>query len=134
MTQEFLKDSGTRKCSDILTLGVSVTSPRKNHAILIKLSYLQEAMRTYERNLQWCTTPLRTPLFYSSWRKPGPLTRRILNTPSKQRQSRSLAYNSILERKTRLNTLTSLSPPWYTGVTPTKNGAFSSPPPSLAEL
>ncbi|KAM2447495.1 hypothetical protein PS1_017823 [Malus domestica] len=66
--------------------------------------------------------------------RPGPLTRRILNTPSKQRQSRSLAYNSILERKTRLNTLTSLSPPWYTGVTPTKNGAFSSPPPSLAEL
>ncbi|KAM2220587.1 hypothetical protein ACFX1S_019778 [Malus domestica] len=53
--------------------------------------------------------------------RPGPLTRRILNTPSKRRQSRSLTYNSILEGKTRLNTLTSLSPPWYTGDTPMKN-------------
>ncbi|KAM2322913.1 hypothetical protein ACFXTH_019536 [Malus domestica] len=65
---------------------------------------------------------------------PGPLTRRILNTPSKQRQSRSLAFNSILEMRTRLNTLTSLSPPWHTGYTPTKRDVFSSPPPSLAEL
>ncbi|KAM0971725.1 hypothetical protein FF1_019621 [Malus domestica] len=53
--------------------------------------------------------------------RPGPLTRMILNTPSKRRQSRSLTYNSILEGKTRLNTLTSLSPPWYTGDTPMKN-------------
>ncbi|KAM2662893.1 hypothetical protein EV1_009523 [Malus domestica] len=66
--------------------------------------------------------------------RPGLLTRRILDTPSKQRQSRSLAYNSILERMTRLNTLTSLSPPWHTGYTPTKNDILSSPLPSLAEL
>ncbi|KAM2040084.1 hypothetical protein ACFX16_034062 [Malus domestica] len=64
----------------------------------------------------------------------GPLTRRILDTPSKQRQSRSLACNSILEMRTRLNTLTSLSPPWHTKYTPTKSDVFSSPPPSLAEL
>ncbi|KAM1016790.1 hypothetical protein ACFX2A_047422 [Malus domestica] len=32
--------------------------------------------------------------------RPGPLTRRILDTLSKQRQSRSLACNSILERRT----------------------------------
>ncbi|KAM1731940.1 hypothetical protein ACFX11_017754 [Malus domestica] len=42
--------------------------------------------------------------------RPGPLTRRILDTPSKQIKNRSLACNSILEMKTRLNTLTSLSP------------------------
>ncbi|KAM1350237.1 hypothetical protein ACFX2F_004212 [Malus domestica] len=70
------------------------------------------------------------------WNQPRPalLTRRILDTPSKQRQSRSLACNSILERWTRLNTLTSLSSPWHTGCTPTKSDVFSSPPPSLAEL
>ncbi|KAM1910703.1 hypothetical protein ACFX13_039314 [Malus domestica] len=70
------------------------------------------------------------------WNQPrfGPLTRRILDTPSKQRQSKSLACNSILERKTRLNTLTSLSPPWLTGCIPTKNNVLSSPPPSLAKL
>ncbi|KAM1567072.1 hypothetical protein COP2_047472 [Malus domestica] len=66
--------------------------------------------------------------------RPGPLKRRILDTLSKQRQSRSLACNSILEMRTRLNTLTSLSPPWHTGCTPTKSDVFSSPPPSLAEL
>ncbi|KAM1184476.1 hypothetical protein TB2_013580 [Malus domestica] len=66
--------------------------------------------------------------------RPGPLTRRILDTPSKQRQSRSLACNSILEMRTRLNTLISLSPPWHTGGTPTKSNVFSSLPPSLAEL
>ena len=65
---------------------------------------------------------------------PSPLTRRILDTPSKQRQSRSLAYNSILERRTRLNTLTFLSPPWHIGCTSTKSDVLSSPPPSLAEL
>ncbi|KAM2623962.1 hypothetical protein TB1_030982 [Malus domestica] len=32
--------------------------------------------------------------------RPGPLTRRILDTPLKQRQSRSLACNPILERRT----------------------------------
>ena len=52
--------------------------------------------------------------------RPGPLTRRILDTPSKPRQNRSLAYNSILEGRTRLNTSISLSPPWHTGCTPTK--------------
>ncbi|KAM2188182.1 hypothetical protein ACFX1R_031765 [Malus domestica] len=31
--------------------------------------------------------------------RPGPLTRRIIDTPSKQRQSRSLACNSILEMR-----------------------------------
>ncbi|KAM2048464.1 hypothetical protein ACFX1T_006994 [Malus domestica] len=66
--------------------------------------------------------------------RPGPLTMRILDTPSKQRQSKSLACNSILEMRTRLNTLTSLSPPWHTRCTPTKSDVFSSPPPSLAEL
>ncbi|KAM1148954.1 hypothetical protein ACFX14_029486 [Malus domestica] len=66
--------------------------------------------------------------------RPGPLTRKIIDTPSKQRQSRSLACNSILERRTRLNTLTSLSPPWHTECTPTKSDVFFSPPPSLAEL
>ncbi|KAM1302351.1 hypothetical protein ACFX2H_013291 [Malus domestica] len=66
--------------------------------------------------------------------RPSPLPRRILDTPSKQRQSRSLACNSILERRTQLNTLTSLSLPWHTECTPTKNDVFSSPPPSLAEL
>ncbi|KAM2938413.1 hypothetical protein FF1_038204 [Malus domestica] len=63
-------------------------------------------------------------LSYIFLRKPDPLTRRILDTPSKQRQSRSLACNSILEMRTRLNTLTSLSPPWHTGCTPTKSDVF----------
>ncbi|KAM2273084.1 hypothetical protein EV1_042399 [Malus domestica] len=89
-SQKNMKVQGPRKCSDILTLGVSVMSPKKNHAILIKLSYLQEAMGTYGRNLQWCTTPLRTPLSYSSWRKPGPLTRRILNTPLQAKTKQKL--------------------------------------------
>ncbi|KAM0991462.1 hypothetical protein ACFX15_009495 [Malus domestica] len=66
--------------------------------------------------------------------RPDPLTRKILDTPSKQRQSRSLACNSILEMRTRLNTLTSLSLPWHTGCTPTKSDVLSSPLPSLAEL
>ncbi|KAM1405869.1 hypothetical protein ACFXTH_000618 [Malus domestica] len=66
--------------------------------------------------------------------RPGPLTRRIFDTISKQKQNISLACNSILERRTRLNTLTSLSPPWHTGYTSTKSDVFSSPPPSLAEL
>ncbi|KAM2290052.1 hypothetical protein COP2_031636 [Malus domestica] len=66
--------------------------------------------------------------------RPGPLTRRIINTPFKQRQNRSLACNSILEKRTRLNTLTFFSPPWHTGCTPTKSDVSSSPPPSLAEL
>ncbi|KAM2479206.1 hypothetical protein PS1_002970 [Malus domestica] len=77
-------------------------------------------------------TPLRTLLSYNFLRKRGPLTRRFLNTSSKQRQSRSLACNSILKMRTRLNTLTSLSPPWHTGCTLTKNDVFSSSPPSLA--
>ncbi|KAM2564336.1 hypothetical protein TB2_012634 [Malus domestica] len=66
--------------------------------------------------------------------RPGPLTRRILDTPSKQRQSRSLVYYSILEERTRLNTFISLSPPWDIGCTPTKSDVFSSFPPSMAEL
>ncbi|KAM1716891.1 hypothetical protein ACFX11_024802 [Malus domestica] len=66
--------------------------------------------------------------------RPGPLTRRILDTPSKQRQSRSLACNSILEKRTQLNTLTFFSLPWHTGCTPTKSDVFSSPLPSLVEL
>ncbi|KAM2088137.1 hypothetical protein ACFX1X_032589 [Malus domestica] len=91
-------------------------------------------MEIYEIKLQWYMIPLRTLLSYSSLRKPGPLTRRILDTLSKKRQSISLACNSILERKTRLNTLTSLSPPWHTGCIPTKSDVFSFPPPSLVEL
>ncbi|KAM1895901.1 hypothetical protein ACFX13_044596 [Malus domestica] len=37
-----------------------------------------------------------------NWNQPrsGPLTRRILDTPSKQRPSRSLSCNSILKRRT----------------------------------
>ncbi|KAM2051221.1 hypothetical protein ACFX16_032863 [Malus domestica] len=66
--------------------------------------------------------------------KPDPLTRRILDTPFKQRQNKSLVYNSILEMMTQLNTLTSLSLPWHIRCTPTKRDVFSSPPPSLAEL
>ncbi|KAM1447374.1 hypothetical protein ACFXTO_006483 [Malus domestica] len=119
--------------------------------LLIKPSYFQEEMKIYERKLQWYMTPLRTLLSYSFLRnklkverqaeipdwnqlRPGPLTRRILDTPSKQRQSRSLVCNSILEMRTRLNTLTSLSPPWHTGCTLMKSDVFSSPPPFLAEL
>ncbi|KAM1658614.1 hypothetical protein ACFXTN_042756 [Malus domestica] len=66
--------------------------------------------------------------------RPGPLTRRILDTPFKQRQNKSLVYNSILEGRTQLNTLTSLSPPWHIECIPTKNDVFSSSPPFLAEL
>ncbi|KAM2090856.1 hypothetical protein ACFX1T_029416 [Malus domestica] len=66
--------------------------------------------------------------------RPGPLTRKIFDTFSKQRQSRSLACNSIMEMRTRLNTLTSLSPPWHTGCILTKSDVFSSPLSSLAEL
>ncbi|KAM2264081.1 hypothetical protein ACFXTI_040287 [Malus domestica] len=66
--------------------------------------------------------------------RPGPLTRRILDTASKQRQSTSLACNSVLKRRIRLNTLTFLSPLWHTGCTPTKNDVFSSPLPSPVEL
>ncbi|KAM1039858.1 hypothetical protein ACFX2C_029207 [Malus domestica] len=36
---------------------------------LLKLSYFQEAMETYERKSQWYMTPLKTPLSYSSLRK-----------------------------------------------------------------
>ncbi|KAM2963982.1 hypothetical protein FF2_021827 [Malus domestica] len=53
--------------------------------------------------------------------RPGPLTRRILDTPFKRRQNKSLVYNSILEGRTQLNTLTSLSPPWHIGCTPMKS-------------
>ncbi|KAM2695372.1 hypothetical protein EV1_039873 [Malus domestica] len=66
--------------------------------------------------------------------RPGPLTRRILDTPFKRRQNKSLVYNSILEGRNRLNTLTSLSPPWYIRCTWTKSDVFSSFPSSLAEL
>ncbi|KAM2194418.1 hypothetical protein ACFX1R_028562 [Malus domestica] len=71
-----------------------------------------------------------------NWNQPRPdsLTMRILDTPFKQRQNKSLVYNSILQGKTQLNTLTSLSLPWHIKCTPTKNDVFSSPPPSLAEL
>ncbi|KAM1727929.1 hypothetical protein ACFX12_018495 [Malus domestica] len=70
------------------------------------------------------------------WNQPrhDPLIRRILDTPFKRRQNKSLVYNSILEGRTRLNILTSLSPPWHIGCTPTKSDVFSSLPPSLAEL
>ncbi|KAM2964568.1 hypothetical protein FF2_022335 [Malus domestica] len=74
----------------------------------------------------------------SDWNQPRPgplLLQGGSSTPlSKQRQSRSLACNFILERRTRLNTLTFLSPPWHTGCTSTKNDVFSSPLPSLVEL
>ncbi|KAM2531769.1 hypothetical protein PS1_000465 [Malus domestica] len=102
--------------------------------LLIKPSYFKEEMEIYERKLQWYMTPLRTLLSYNFLMKPGPLTRRILDTPSKQRQSRSLACNFILERRTRLNTLTFFSLPWHTECTPTKSDVFSSPSPSLADL
>ncbi|KAM1392127.1 hypothetical protein ACFX2I_019748 [Malus domestica] len=75
--------------------------------------------------------PLVLQLLEEAW---PPHKKDPQHPPSKRRQSRSLTYNSILKGKTGLNTLTSLSPPWYTGDTPMKNGAFSSPPPSLAEL
>ncbi|KAM1193168.1 hypothetical protein ACFX1S_013604 [Malus domestica] len=66
--------------------------------------------------------------------RPGPLTRRILDTLFKRRQNESLVYNFILEGMTQLNTLTSLSPPWHIKCTPTKSDVFSSPSPSVAEL
>ncbi|KAM2825019.1 hypothetical protein COP1_034869 [Malus domestica] len=75
-----MKVQGTLRYSDRLALGVSTASPRKNHMPLLKLYYFQEAMETYERKYQWYMTPLRNPLSYSSSRKPGPLTRRILDT------------------------------------------------------
>ncbi|KAM1185596.1 hypothetical protein ACFX13_015123 [Malus domestica] len=65
---------------------------------------------------------------------PSPFTRRILDTPFKRRQNKSLVYNSILEGRTQLNTLISLNPPWHIGCTSTKNDVFFFPPPSLAEL
>ncbi|KAM2041367.1 hypothetical protein ACFX16_035189 [Malus domestica] len=70
------------------------------------------------------------------WNQPrsGPLIRKILDTPFKRRQNKSLVYDSVLEGRTQLNTLTSLSPPWHIGCTPMKSDVFSSPPPSLAEL
>ncbi|KAM2295869.1 hypothetical protein ACFX1S_035609 [Malus domestica] len=66
--------------------------------------------------------------------RPGPLKRRILDTPFKRKQNKSLVYNSILEGRTQLNTLTSLSPPWHIGCTLMESDVFSSPPPYLAEL
>ncbi|XP_050144415.1 uncharacterized protein LOC126620000 [Malus sylvestris] len=66
--------------------------------------------------------------------RPDPLTKRILDTPFKRRQNKSLVYNSILEGRTRLNILTSLSPPWHIRCTSTKSDVFSSLPPSLAKL
>ncbi|KAM1981071.1 hypothetical protein ACFX15_037613 [Malus domestica] len=45
--------------------------------------------------------------------RPGPLTRRSLDTFFKRRQNKSLVYNYVLEGMTQLNTLTSLSPPWH---------------------
>ncbi|KAM1107285.1 hypothetical protein ACFX2B_004016 [Malus domestica] len=66
--------------------------------------------------------------------RPGPLTSRIIDTLFKQRQNKSLVYNCIMKGMTQLNTLTSLSPPWHIGCTPTKSDVFSSPPPSMAEL
>ncbi|KAM1006237.1 hypothetical protein ACFX19_003069 [Malus domestica] len=129
-----MKVQGTLKYSDRLALEVSTASPRKNCTPLLKLSYFQEAIETYERKYQWYMSPLRIPLSYSSLRKPGPLTRRILDTLFKRRQNKSLVYNYILEGRTQLKTLTSLSPPWHIRCTPTKSDVFSSPPPSGGAL
>ncbi|KAM2537148.1 hypothetical protein TB1_022511 [Malus domestica] len=129
-----MKVQRTLRYSDRLVLEVSTASPRKNHMPLFKLSYFQEVMETYERKSQWYMTPRRTPLSYSSLRNSGPLTRKILDTPFKRRQNKSLVYNSILEGRTQLNTLTFFTPPWHIRCIPTKNDVFSSPPPSLAEL
>ncbi|KAM2817753.1 hypothetical protein COP1_041830 [Malus domestica] len=68
-SQRNMKVQGTLRYSDKLTLEVSTASPRKNHTPLLKLSYFQEAMETYERKFQWYMTPLRTSLSYSSLRK-----------------------------------------------------------------
>ncbi|KAM2709807.1 hypothetical protein EV2_047445 [Malus domestica] len=68
-SQKNMKVQGTLRYSDRLTLEVSTASPRKNHTPLLKLSYFQEAMETYERKSQWYMTPLRTPLSYNSLRK-----------------------------------------------------------------
>ncbi|KAM1861626.1 hypothetical protein ACFX13_013681 [Malus domestica] len=55
--------------------------------------------------------PLVLQLFKEAW----PSYKEDPRHPSKQRQSRSLACNSILEKRIRLNNLTFLSPPWHTG-------------------
>ncbi|KAM2909621.1 hypothetical protein FF1_002581 [Malus domestica] len=108
-------------------------------------------MKTYERKFQWNSTQDPIVLQFieevnkfkakrqtdiPDWNqpRPGPLTRRILNTPFKRKQSKSLVYNSILEEMTQLNTLTFFSPPWHIRCTPTKSDVFSSPPLFLAEL
>ncbi|KAM2690468.1 hypothetical protein EV1_043646 [Malus domestica] len=69
MSQRNMKVSGTLRYSDRLALEVSAASPRKNHTPLLKLSYFQEVMETYERKSQWYMTPFKTPLSYSSLRK-----------------------------------------------------------------
>ncbi|KAM3008927.1 hypothetical protein FF2_033002 [Malus domestica] len=68
-SQRNMKVNGTRRYSDRLALEVSTTSSRKNHTLLLKLSYFQETMETDGRKFQWYMTSLRTPLSYSSLRK-----------------------------------------------------------------
>ncbi|KAM2081341.1 hypothetical protein ACFX1T_034989 [Malus domestica] len=63
------KGTGDSEVFYRLALEVNTASPRKNHTLLLKLSYFQKAMETYERKFQWYMTPLRTPLSYSSLRK-----------------------------------------------------------------
>ncbi|KAM2871194.1 hypothetical protein FF1_018864 [Malus domestica] len=93
-----MKVQGTLRYSDRLALEVSMANPRKNHTPLLKLSYFQEAIKTYERKSHRYMTPLKT-LFLQlleeinklkaerqakipDWNqpRPGPLTTRILDT------------------------------------------------------
>ena len=64
-----MKVRGTRSCFDRLALEVNTVSPEKNLMPVIRLSYFQKVMETYERRIQQYMTPLKTLLSYSSLRK-----------------------------------------------------------------
>ncbi|KAM2058802.1 hypothetical protein ACFX16_031338 [Malus domestica] len=78
-----MKVQGTLRYSDRLALEVSTASRRKNHTPLLKFSYFQEKMETYERKFQWY----------------GPLTRRILDTSFQAKTKQKLGLQLYIGRK-----------------------------------
>ncbi|KAM0984631.1 hypothetical protein PS2_011759 [Malus domestica] len=148
-----MKVRGTLRYSDKLALEVSTASPRKKPHALAQTFLLPRGDGDLRKKISVVHDSTQDPLVLQlfeevnklkaerqakipDWNQPrhDPLTRRILDTPFKRRQNKSLVYNSILEGRTQLNTLTSLSPLCHIGCTPIKSDVFSSPPSSLTEL
>ncbi|KAM0963643.1 hypothetical protein ACFX2A_023101 [Malus domestica] len=122
-----MKVQGTLRYSDRLALEVCTASPRKNHTPLLKLSYFR-GDGDLRKKIPMVHDSTQDPLVLQlieevnklkaerqveipDWNqpRPDPLKRRILDTPFKRRQNKSLVYNTLLEGRTQLNILTSLS-------------------------